>query len=216
MVLIGSHLLRWCGSNLSSDFKILNLSTLRTMYVPTTYLSISTENQSFLGYISTEFFQNYSVLQHNSFALHLARILPELKGDKPVLGFLGSLPPQILPLVVKSTLHKLIIGYFVMIMNVLKTLPPQSPARSCLIIINQAPFRLPQLSISDNLALLVKINCFAYCVATVCHLPIVNTTAFLDSCYPTNENSEHMLQDFENLFQVVTTQFDTFYVKTNL
>ena len=187
MILIGSHLLRWCGSNLSSDFKILNLSTLRTMYAPTTYLSTAPEPQSFLGYISTTFFQPYSVLQHNSFAIHLARILPELKGDKPVLiemdvvGFLYTLPPQILPLAIKTNLQELIISYFVCILNVLKTLPPNSPAKGCLIILNQAPFKLPQLSIADNLELLIKINCFAYCVATIYNIPIVNTPAFLES-----------------------------------
>ena len=222
MILIGSHLLRWCGSPFSSEFKILNLSTLRTMYTPTTYLSATAEPQSFLGYISTVFCQPYSVLQHNSFALHLARILPELKGDKPVLiemdvvGFLYTLPPQLLPLAIKTNQQELIISYFVMILCVLQTLPPNSPAKGCLIIVNQAPFKLPQLSIAENLELLVKINCFAYCVATIVHIPIVNTPAFLDSCYPTNEYSERMLQDFENMFKIVTAQFNTFYLKTNL
>ena len=222
MILIGSHLLRWCGSHLSSEFKILNLSTMRTMYAPTTYLSTEAESQSFLGYISTNFFQPYYVLQHNSFAIHLARILPELKGDKPVLiemdviGFLYTLPPQVLPIAIKTNLHEFVLGYFVMILNVLQTLPPNSPAKGCLIIINQAPFKLPQLSIADNLDLLIRINCLAYCVATIVNIPIVNTPAFLESCYPTNEYTERMLQDFENMFKVVTAQFDTFYVKTNL
>ena len=222
MILIGSHLLRWCGSHLSSKFKILNLSTLRTMYAPTTYLSTTTEPKSFLGYISTIFCQPYSVLQHNSFAIHLARILPELKGDKPILiemdiiGFLYTLPPQLLPLAIKTNLQELIISYFVMILSVLQTLPPNSPAKGCLIIVNQAPFKLPQLSIAENLELLIKINCFAYCVATICNIPIINTPAFLESCYPTNEYSERMLLDFENMFKVVTTQFNTFYIKTNL
>jgi len=193
------------------------------MYAPTTYLSTEAESQSFLGYISTNFFQPYYVLQHNSFAIHLARILPELKGDKPVLiemdviGFLYTLPPQVLPFAIKTNLHEFVLSYFVMILNVLRTLPPNSPAKGCLIIINQAPFKLPQLSIAENLDLLIKINCFAYCVATVVNVPIINTPAFLDSCYPTtNEYTERMLQDFENMFKVVTAQFDTFYVKTNL